>query len=418
MNFLNLLNIRNYFVFSQTIFPIFILSLVFKRWYIPFNFIPSKVILGVVGILLCPFFVSFSMRHKDQILNPFFSFMMVYFVFALYLIIRTCFSGVNEYFFITLNSLAQYPFFAAAGYFLSFFKKQTIIGISILSFVYFAFSFLTCLDGSIFLNPQSFKSIFGLSAKIEYQNVNFFLGLFFISSFIFLFPQKYYITFIFFIISFMTLFFMSLIGGRGSFLNCLILFPFMCLSFLFKKNKAAFLIFFLLALMVIFFCFSDKSVTLWRIGVLFAGDDSSLRKTLFLDAAKLFLSTPKTFFIGVGVGGFQEYYGYAAQNVITYPHNFILELLCETGIIGFSLFTGMFYLSYKSLLKEIKGKPIYDDYSILTFYIFLFLFLINNYSGSIASLFMLITTAFCMFPTQKISSLPIPLQKDSTGKFV
>ena len=403
MNFLNIINFRTYFILSNLISPLFVTSIVFKRWYIPFNFIPSKLILVIFGVILLPFFISFFIRNKEQILKPFSCFILLYLLFVFFLITRTYFSGSNEYFFITLTSLIQYPFFALAGYFLSFFKKQTVISIFILSSVYFVLSFLMCLKGSLFIHPQSFKSIFGISAKAEYQNINLFLGLFFISSFIFLFINKYYTTFILFIIALMTLFFMSLIGGRGSFLVCLIIFPLMYLSFLSKKNKIISLVVFFICLFIAFFWFSDKSITLWRVGILFTSDDPSSRKTLFLEAIKLFFLTPKTFLFGAGVGGFQEYYGYASLGQMTYPHNFILELLCESGIIGFLLFIGMFYFPYKILVKKNKDTVAYNKYSILNLYIFLFIFIINNFSGSISSLFILITLIFSMFPTQQVA---------------
>ena len=59
------------------------------------------------------------------------------------------------------------------------------------------------------------------------------------------------------------------------------------------------------------------------------------RFQLFNQAWNLFLDHP----LGVGIGGFHFYTGEV------WPHNFILEILCETGIIGSLVFLALIIIN-------------------------------------------------------------------------
>jgi O-antigen ligase len=129
-------------------------------------------------------------------------------------------------------------------------------------------------------------------------------------------------------------------------------------------------------------------------------NDPSYRKTLFSQALKLWVSSPKSFFVGVGVGGFQWYYKYLPDFQM-YPHNFILELLCETGILGTLLFAGMLFWPYCKA-KEYYGcsqEGITSLYPLLAFQFF-----VSMFTGGLISLFVF----FALF----FASLPCPSQKE------
>lgn len=62
------------------------------------------------------------------------------------------------------------------------------------------------------------------------------------------------------------------------------------------------------------------------------GDSASTRISLYNDAISLWIDNPVW---GVGIGGFPILAGYSDERV--YPHNLVLEVLVEMGLIGFIL---------------------------------------------------------------------------------
>jgi O-antigen ligase len=60
----------------------------------------------------------------------------------------------------------------------------------------------------------------------------------------------------------------------------------------------------------------------------------------------------------------------------THPHNFYLEILTESGLIGFAIFTGAFIYFFKFVMKEIKNNNLsFKKYSALTYGSMLILFI-------------------------------------------
>ncbi len=53
--------------------------------------------------------------------------------------------------------------------------------------------------------------------------------------------------------------------------------------------------------------------------------------------------------IGLGFGGFRSYYNGDFSLWIKYPHNLFLEVLVETGLIGFTLFLFLLFIMFKSI---------------------------------------------------------------------
>ena len=87
-----------------------------------------------------------------------------------------------------------------------------------------------------------------------------------------------------------------------------------------------------------------------RLAQLFAdnkGNSVNQRLEYFHTAYNMFLSSP---LIGEGVGSFSFFY--ASIDARVYPHNFILELLSEVGVIGFLLYS----LLLLQILYQFKHK--------------------------------------------------------------
>lgn len=70
------------------------------------------------------------------------------------------------------------------------------------------------------------------------------------------------------------------------------------------------------------------------------------RGSIYKVAIKEFLKKP---IWGMNPGGFQRKYGDGL-----YPHNIWLEVLCETGIIGFLVFSAVFFVSMRNIITKMN----------------------------------------------------------------
>lgn len=89
-----------------------------------------------------------------------------------------------------------------------------------------------------------------------------------------------------------------------------------------------------------------------------------------LDAWKIawdiFIANP---IAGIGLGGFNQYASFEITTMMKYPHNIFLEVLCELGLIGFSLFILLLFQATK--FSSAKNKVLLP---LLIFLLFLSLF--------------------------------------------
>ena len=69
------------------------------------------------------------------------------------------------------------------------------------------------------------------------------------------------------------------------------------------------------------------------------------------------LSDFKTFFIGLGSGGFSSLFLW--RDFRWYPHNIFLEILVELGVVGLILISSLIYFSIKQLFS-------YKNYNYLS----------------------------------------------------
>ncbi|NBO24235.1 MAG: O-antigen ligase domain-containing protein [Chlamydiae bacterium] len=198
------------------------------------------------------------------------------------------------------------------------------------------FAFLFFISGE---SSDGFRAVSTISTDPNYQNAAFFIGFvptFFLSRIV---VQKKIsvIDGVFYIIGVV---FMLLTGARGSVVAevCLAIVALIMLAkHIFKSVKSIITSVLTLGAVasVLAFCmtfFSDYFLVLYRFSILKGGTDPSRRLFLFTSAFQLWTSSFITLLIGDGLGGFPRYIGAFGPGM--YPHNYFLEFLSETGIIG------------------------------------------------------------------------------------
>lgn len=165
-------------------------------------------------------------------------------------------------------------------------------------------------------------------------------------------------------------------GARGP-----LVFIFFLLTYYFIRNyknnnliKIYFFIFFVITVFFFFFInFSNKRILeLLTINDFIKSGGVVVRITLWDIAIKMFLDN---YIFGAGLGGFETNFYSTLGAQLHYPHNIILEVLSELGIIGFILFCIVFVLT----LFKLK------NYSIKIFILFLFSFYLALFSKDLSS---------------------------------
>ncbi|HDR7914039.1 TPA: O-antigen ligase family protein [Bacillus wiedmannii] len=184
--------------------------------------------------------------------------------------------------------------------------------------------------------------------------------------------------------------------SRGGILALvLVVFVYVCTSSFAKKIK---IIMSLLLFGVVIFSLSNSVMGGQLDDILnkrisdFSHDNGSGRFTLWEAAFKYYLSNP---YIGIGAFNFSNYYEFQFNEKL-YVHNTFLEILSESGTIGFLLYSAflcilMFKLTQYTLFRE---KP----YLLLTMVAFLF---------QMMSLSLIINEAFFLFLAMVVKYISI-----------
>lgn len=148
--------------------------------------------------------------------------------------------------------------------------------------------------------------------------------------------------------------------------------------------------------------FFEQSHTAWRLSILFDNHDASGRIFFFTKAIELFLTDGRTFLFGAGINSYPVFIG--EQSKDWYPHNVLLELLCEFGIIGLILFlSSIIYILY---LRKQKLGTLYGNcteeriVSLLCLYFWIIYMFTNNLGGS----WTLIFVSVLMMPSNRNST--------------
>ena len=362
---------------------------------------------------------------KDYILLlTYCTFFVIFFLFSFFISLNAGLLPSAESDFI---SFLAFPLYAGLGLFCSKFKETSVKSIFFLSFVYFGFCMDAFLNGVLSFSSKGFINIFSNHSNILtiktsiYQNVNLYLGIFsvILSSFLYKsntnnflkvellnsLRKRVFLNFKLlnaliisckkiFIISILlaSAMFMAIIASRASFLSAIFVVLLQTYFYIRQyyiklnyKRKMLFLIFLFISIITIGFMLYSSPIDFLvfkRLSILNqVEEDPSARLRLWSYAVSLFCNSP---IFGGGIGSFQEYIGSGVliagvKQAGWYPHNFILELLCETGLLGTAFFFAPFYSIYKKSMNVVKN----DFYTKVSFYIFLFLFLISMFCGSL-----------------------------------
>lgn len=133
------------------------------------------------------------------------------------------------------------------------------------------------------------------------------------------------------------------VGARGPFISLLLSIVFFLL-FLFKGKKykqITIISFILLILFSVLYFWDAPFRTIDRLLILISDYTFKERIYFIQKSFSLWQSSPM---IGIGISGIEKGF--------PYPHNLFVEILLETGIIGFTIFCLFLFLSYKRIIKS------------------------------------------------------------------
>lgn len=179
-----------------------------------------------------------------------------------------------------------------------------------------------------------------------------------------------------FSVFFVLLYVMLALGGKGPFIAVIL--SLIVFSLLYwhthlrissgKKKYAIILIITLSIGFIYILSMKNDFLTFYRLESMTTKDEStSIRLDYYQQAISLWLTHPV---LGNGIGSFPVLIGHG--DVQNYPHNIILELLSELGIVGCAIFLLMLLLSIKSLKNQFLTKePIKLLILMLCFYVLL-----------------------------------------------
>lgn len=242
---------------------------------------------------------------------------------------------------------------------------------------------------------------------LYYQNVNMYIGLFIISSIYFTSSESAW-RWPLLGAAMLSLVGMLAVGGRASFVAVLAVLGLHFLQGLMRANMAQWLLRFLLTLpfvgLVLLLLFSygfggvvESSLLVDRFAVLLEGGDSSLRIFLFGSALKLWLTDPLTVFFGAGISSFPVSIGESGAG--WYPHNFVLELLAEFGVVGCFLFLlPIGYTGFK-FLESVSDRTDRDLAGWVIFLIGVYFLIIACFTGGLDSSWVFLYFVFLILPS-------------------
>ncbi len=387
--------------------------------YLPFLYIikmfpmsKNALFIALIGVtvwLLLFYFVTVVKKLNQQM----FSLWGNYLFFAFYAICNfVLFSGHfnNDIFTVRTLGLTN-PIFAMFGIF-CIRKKRLLIQILLgLSSIYIFFTLSAVLRGDIQMVSSLPQNIFDLETLgIEgrpYQNINFYLGIFIVLTIAYLFyiqPLWRLVHWVGYALAGGIFALMFLIGGRGA-IVAVIGSVGVALIFKFFRGSLAgkFRLFFLLAVIMILLLLSydsllrflESSIAVKR----FVRDDGQmedLRWFLYVNAFELFMASGKNLIFGAGINSFSAY---IEMSLVNHPHNILLELLCEYGIVGFLLFfmpIGKILMTRKRYLENIYATLPEEQ---ILFIIYIYLWIIQMFSGGLRGSWRLIFFTYLLIPS-------------------
>jgi O-antigen ligase len=177
-----------------------------------------------------------------------------------------------------------------------------------------------------------------------------------------------------------------LLGGRGPIFFFILVYSFFLLfhgkiKLSFRRNTLFYAIITLSALIVLIIIFREEfarltSHTFARIKLIITGFGStnndygnSVNERLeFLNQSKeIILDSFRNFLFGAGIGSFGILT--TGEDIRHYPHNFILEIWCEIGLIGVTIFLSMIIVSLHKIRISKNSINIFPIVYILLSYL-------------------------------------------------
>lgn len=240
-------------------------------------------------------------------------------------------------------------FFAPLGLFLGLSTRNCNVSyyLMLLGASVFILFILSILFGAFKLDSEEFQSLLQVSTSEDSKNTGY-QGLSFMAGFLPIYllgtmteiKRRTIIQIIFFLLTSAPVLF---IGGRSALVGLFFAFNVWLLFRLLNNSKQWLLVSGIIFTMYfpvgVFLLFPDLApLTVKRLLWLANEDvqDSSMRFELWSAAIQLWLQSPSSLLFGHGPLQFPLLAGYDDPGL--YPHNFILELLSEYGLLGLSLF--------------------------------------------------------------------------------
>lgn len=384
--------------------------------YLPFLYIANElpiekniIFMSIISMSLALAMLYFllSVKHINKNLMIVIG---LYLLFSMYALISFTLTPSDLDNLFTMRTLSVInPIFIILAFLCRNEKQYLLKLLYVASFSYFLFAIYAYLKGSLFFRNHAFQDIFGLTEAAPYQNINLYLGVFVVMTAV---KAKYCETLLrsscLYLLLLVAIGVMLVIGGRASLLAAMIVIMIFftieyCHHSLLGKLKALFSLFIISVLLFMVSPFIvnmlEETITFRRISVLFEGGDSSKRLFLFSSTIDLFLLNVKNLFFGAGMNYFPIHIG--ADSLGMYPHNIILELLSEYGILGALLFLSP--IAYILLFRKLKLGTIYGK-NVMEKTIFLlvvYFWIGRMVSGGLGSSWVLIFFTYLLIPATR-----------------
>ena len=363
----------------------------FILYLFPASLILSVFLSNLFVTIISLFFLFYIILKKDlKVINNIF--FKLFIIFWLYLVIRslfaenTLFSIRSSFFYI------RYIFFTFAivfiiennKFFLKNFLKIFLITLGILLFDSFIqFLFGTNLTGLDVKNLEGGR-ISGLFGK-ELILGSFISKIIFLLLAILCLVKINHQKLIFFGVFFFSIMVVLISGDRSPFFITILLTPFLLILLKTFKLKAKIIFSLAIIASIIFIIYTNQKVqdrvikhtTLQLVDKNISSEENKIHKfnifskgheAHYLTAYKMFKDN---IFFGQGPNMFRllcsknEFY-VEPQSCSTHPHNYYIQLLAETGLIGFSFLVIFFlYISFNLLLKKLSNFGILVSLSLI-----------------------------------------------------
>lgn len=319
----------------------------------------------------------------------------------------------------TLVAVFFIPLFCLLGLYSSRHKKTIIKTLLALSFIYILLSLYSFCTGHLSLSSRGFQTIVPSSwYKFEsagYQGTSFFISIFIVITLTWCiishnkFVKKlFYITAVCY-----SLPLLFIMGGRSATAALFVALLFVIIvkivpvfiKFLVKKNDVLWLGISLILVigLIVYAVVASELLFFRRFSVIFEGGDRTLRIFLFTSAIDLWLQNAYSFIVGIGPQQFPIAIGQNSPGM--YPHNFLLETLCEYGLLGFVLIFFPFLLLGLIYLKKILCDKLKDPNRITLSALAVLFFSVSMFTGSLASVWTLIFIVSSLAPSKSVNSM-------------